>query len=245
MSKFTGFRSEALQFLAELRDNNNRDWFNSRKSQYEELVKQPMEQLVNEVAIVCQKQRLQLFAKDRSPVNRIYRDIRFSPDKRPYHYHVSASLYGKSAGGASGEMYIHIAPPGSESDTSSSEYPNTSFNAAGFYMPDPAFLRLARTRIAERPKDWQSVASALKKKGLELSVHSPLKRMPRGFERFADSPIAEYLKITSMLVTRKLEQDVILSPRIVTETAKFAMAAKPLLEFGWSLGYKPPAKKEL
>jgi uncharacterized protein (TIGR02453 family) len=244
MNKFVGFAPEALHFLSDLRNNNNREWFIPRKTKYEEFVKQPMEQLVTEVAAACQRNKLPLFIKEKSPVTRIYRDIRFSADKRPYHTHVGAALYGRSNGVQFGEMYIHIAAPLPDQDPTTSVYPNTSFVAAGFYMPDPAFLQLARTRIAEQPAAWDRVVKALNKKGLELSAESSLKRMPRGFERYANEPSATYLKLTSLIVSRRLSADVITSPALREEIVKFALAVRPLLEFGWSLNYKPQVRRE-
>ena len=121
-ASFPGFAAEALQFLSDLRDNNDRDWFAPRKAYYESAVKAPMEVLVHEVAAACQKKRFPLFAKDRSPVTRIYRDIRFSPDKRPFHHHIGAALHGRAGATPFGEVYIHVSPgapappsPGGES----------------------------------------------------------------------------------------------------------------------------------
>jgi len=228
---FPGFTPAALQFLQDLRENNHRDWFAPRKPFYEAEVKAPMVQLVQQVAAACQKKGFALFPKEKSPVSRIYRDIRFSPDKRPFQHHIGAVLHGRSSPGPFGEAYVHVSP-------------EQSFVAAGFYMPDPAFLRLARARIAEHPDEFEKVVKALGKKGLELSRESQLKRMPRGFERFADSPIAGHLKLSSFVASRKLERDEVLSPRLARIFTDFALAARPLLEWGWSLGYRPAARRE-
>ena len=230
-SEFKGFTDAAVQFLQDLKENNDRDWFAPRKSFYETEVKAPMVELVQEVAAACQKKGFALFPKERSPVSRIYRDIRFSPDKRPFQHHVGATLHGRASPTSFGEMYIHVAPDG-------------SFVAAGFYMPDPAFVRLARTRISGRPEEFEAVVKALRKKGLELGKEGQLKRMPRGFERFADSAVAGYLKLSSLVVSRKLERDEVSSPRLVQSATNFALAARPLLEWGWGLGYKPPPRRE-
>ena len=42
---FTGFRPEAIQFLADLAANNERTWFQPRKADYERLLKEPLEAL--------------------------------------------------------------------------------------------------------------------------------------------------------------------------------------------------------
>ena len=38
-SGFTGFRPEAIQLLADLTENNSRDWFQPRKGEYARLLK--------------------------------------------------------------------------------------------------------------------------------------------------------------------------------------------------------------
>jgi uncharacterized protein (TIGR02453 family) len=228
---FQGFTTEALQFLHDLCEHNDRDWFAPRKPFYETEVKAPMIQLIRQVAAACQKKGFPLFPKEPSPVSRIYRDIRFSPDKRPFHHHVGAVLHGRTGPTPFGEAYLHVSP-------------EQSFVAAGFYMPDPAFLRLARARIAERPDEFEGMVTALRKKALDLSRESQLKRMPRGFERFADSAIADHLKLNSFVVSRMLEPDEVATPRLARISTDFALAARPLLEWGWSLGYRPAARRE-
>jgi uncharacterized protein (TIGR02453 family) len=228
---FPGFSAAALQFLLDLRENNDRDWFAPRRSFYETEVKAPMAQLVQQVASACQKKGFPLFPKERSPVSRIYRDIRFKADKRPFHHHVGAALHGRAGPTPFGEFYIHVSP-------------EQSFVAAGFYMPDPAFLRVARARVAERPDEFEAMVKALRKKGLELNRESQLKRMPRGFERFADSAIAGHLKLNSYVVSRKLEPEEVTTPLLARVSTDFALAARPLLEWGWSLGFRPTARRE-
>lgn len=231
MTAFAGFSDKALEFLEQLRANNDRDWFAPRKSIYEDEVKAPMLLLVNEVAAGCQKKGFPLFPKDRSPVSRIYRDIRFSPDKRPFQHHVGATLHGRASATSSGEVYIHVSPEG-------------SFLAAGFYMPDPNFVRVIRNRICEHTEEFEKVAATLRRKHLELSKDGQLKRMPRGFERFADKPAAPYLKLSSLIVMQKLTSEDVASPRLLSLAVNFALASRPLLEWGWGLGYKPAPRRD-
>lgn len=83
-------QSDFLQFLYELSQNNNRDWFEKNKKRYEATVKKPFEQLV--AALIAKLQTIepgfQIQPKD--CIHRIYRDTRFSADKTPYKTHVSA-----------------------------------------------------------------------------------------------------------------------------------------------------------
>lgn len=83
---FEGFSKEAIQFIAEWRMNNDRNWFQPKKAEYEKLIKQPALSFVNDLG-----GRLKLLSRDiefdlgnNGSYLRIYRDVRFSQDKRPY-----------------------------------------------------------------------------------------------------------------------------------------------------------------
>ncbi len=224
-------KPQAIEFLAQLRENNNRDWFAPRKTFYETELKAPMDVIARTAALECQKKGLALFAKEPSPVGRIYRDTRFSADKRPYQHHTGATLLGRSGSAPLGELYLHVSP-------------EASFVAAGFYMPDAALVRAWRNRMVEQPAGFESVAQALRKKRLEFSTEWQLKRMPRGFERAEGSAVAPYLKLKCLVVSRPLTTEVVTSPGLVKAVVQLAMDARPLLEWGWTLGYKPTARRE-
>jgi uncharacterized protein (TIGR02453 family) len=87
---FPGFPAEAIRFFRGLEKNNNREWFQPRKELFEEQVRGPMTDLVEEL-----NQKLVRFAPDyvndpRKAIFRTYRDTRFSADKTPYQTHIAA-----------------------------------------------------------------------------------------------------------------------------------------------------------
>ena len=53
MATFDGFSREAIDFLTELRENNDRAWFQPRKAEYERLLKHPLEDLEAAAAGLC------------------------------------------------------------------------------------------------------------------------------------------------------------------------------------------------
>jgi uncharacterized protein (TIGR02453 family) len=86
LQPFKGFSKEAIKFIDEWRHNNSRDWFQPKKEEYEKLIKAPALSFVNELG-----SRLKLLSRDiqfdlgtNGSFLRIYRDVRFSPDKTPY-----------------------------------------------------------------------------------------------------------------------------------------------------------------
>ena len=91
-STFTGFDPDAVDFLAELAMNNDRDWFNPRKADYERLLKAPMEALVAALAERLADRDIPLQADPKRSIFRIYRDTRFAKDKSPYKTNLGASF---------------------------------------------------------------------------------------------------------------------------------------------------------
>ena len=122
--------AEIIQFLTELRQNNNREWFQANKSRYDFLRKvfiDEVQQLIDRIALF-DPEIAGLEAKD--CLFRIYRDIRFSPDKTPYKIHFAA--YMASCGGRGSERagyYIHLEPGG-------------CLLSGGVWCPPPALLKI-------------------------------------------------------------------------------------------------------
>ncbi len=219
---FAGFPQSGIQFLRDLKSNNDRDWFRERKQIYQEQVEGPMALLVTEAASRARKRGLAIATKGKNPVMRVYRDIRFSPDKRPFKSHVGASLQGAHKRSKYGEIYIHISP-------------QESFLAAGFWMPERPFLYAWRESITKKPATFLRVVKSLAQSELELSNENSLTRLPRGYDSYAGSELANFLKLTSYVTSRPLTAKEYRSPQLVDLLCDFALASKPLLEYGWNL----------
>src|ERR1700679_217718 len=86
----THFSGEALKFLRGLKRHNDREWFGARKDVYERELKEPMLKLIGEVNEAMVEFAPMHVRPPQKILMRIYRDIRFSKDKRPYKHHVSA-----------------------------------------------------------------------------------------------------------------------------------------------------------
>lgn len=85
---FTGFPPEGLQFLAELGENNDRDWFNARKRIYQESIVAPavsfVESMGDRLRFISPHIQYDTRTNGQGSLMRIYRDVRFSEDKSPY-----------------------------------------------------------------------------------------------------------------------------------------------------------------
>ena len=84
------FTRKTLSFLRSLTRHNDREWFRSRKDQYETHVRGPMVQLLAQLADDFRTFAPELVSDPRVSLYRIYRDTRFSGDKRPLKTHIAA-----------------------------------------------------------------------------------------------------------------------------------------------------------
>src|SRR5260370_15879594 len=87
---FAGFRPAAFAFFSGLRDHNDPVWFKPRKAVYEAEVLVPFRELIGAVAAALAETGIPLVGDPMRAIFRIYRDVRFSPDKRLYKTHAGA-----------------------------------------------------------------------------------------------------------------------------------------------------------
>ena len=195
-----------------------------RKPVFEKELLEPLDLLLEDATQAMRSARIALAAHPKRAKFRIYRDIRFSRDKRPYKTNLGAYLSPHGAQDGPGGLYIHIQP-------------KQSFMAIAFYELDKPALQRWRTAMAKDPKRFQAMLRALERNGLKLSEgHADLKRMPRGFEAYADSPVAKYFRYGSFNVGQELTDKDVSTRRLVDRMVALAKKAKPLMEYGNSLG---------
>jgi uncharacterized protein (TIGR02453 family) len=218
----THFSPAAMTFLRGLARHNDRNWFNDRKRIYEAELKVPMLALVDEITRSMLEYAPEHMRPAHKSMMRIYRDIRFSPDKRPYKTHVSAwwSRRGmeKTSGGG---FYLHIGP-------------KDCFLAAGVYMPERDQLLALRRWMAENHRSYNSqLAKLLKPRSSRTPAMHPIEpealtRMPKGFP--ADHPADALLRAKNWGVRCTLPTSLALEPALSGEIiARFRLMA-PLIE---------------
>jgi len=227
---FIGFKPEAIQFLADLAIHNDRSWFRPRKSEYERLLKEPMQELVLALDDRFAARGIPLQADPRRSMFRIYRDTRFSKDKSPYKTNVGASMpwVEDGSGGADDPVhgngaYLHIQP-------------GNSFAGGGMWMADKIHLEAFRRAVVD---DSRRVRGALEDPAFlatfgPVGSHETLKRVPPGYP--ADHPMANLLRYKDVTFGRHLTDDEILSPSLPDVLADDFSAAVPVFRFLASLG---------
>ena len=146
--RFQGFPPEARQFLRDLRENNNRDWFKARKADYERHVRQPLLQLVEEIGNSIPKYAPGYLQDPRKSVYRIYRDIRFFPEQAAVQDERRRDL-------PAGRSPATQCGPASTSTSLRREL----LIGGGLYAPGSAELRRIRGQIAEDPDQLRAILS--------------------------------------------------------------------------------------
>lgn len=228
---FAGFRPEAIQFLADLAENNDRAWFQPRKADYERLLKMPLEELCGALEVQFRTRNIPLHADaTRSPF-RIYRDTRFAKDKSPYKTHVAASFgwAGDGRGEASGRSHT-------ENVHASGGYfhmrPGEIFVGGGVWRPEASWLKAFRDRVANRTDEFLAVVEAPEFADAFGRVNDDgesLKRVPPGYP--PDHPAADLLRMKNVTFGRRLSDEDAFSPELPSILADAFATATPLLRF--------------
>jgi uncharacterized protein (TIGR02453 family) len=218
---FKGFGPQSLAFFKALAFHQTREWFEENRATYEDQIKAPFGDLIEDLAAAFAKAGIPLKGDRKASLFRLNRDIRFAKDKSPYKTHAGAVMTRGGAKNDKGLFYIHIAPDG-------------CFVAAGFYYPEPDDLARLRRAIVRAPKDYDNALAALKKAKLELSDDDSLTRAPRGFETVSEPRIAAAIRRKSFIASRSIAATRIASPALVGDLTNFGKHALPLLQWGWS-----------
>jgi uncharacterized protein (TIGR02453 family) len=228
-AKFSGFAPGALNFFKKLRSNNRREWFAKKKDYYESTLMAPMAALVLDLGELLAEDGLDLSANPKSPVMRIYRDVRFSANKTPYKTAISATLRRGGQKVHDGGLFIQFSD-------------KERFIAMGYWRPERDVLHAWRSRMTTKPAEFLKIAAGLKKSGYPLYVEEAKRRMPRGFEMHAGSHLESYLKLTSFFAMKEIAPRDLHSPKLVHQFRAFARDTRPLVEYGWAIEASLPRR---
>ncbi|WP_281336297.1 DUF2461 domain-containing protein [Flavobacterium eburneipallidum] len=211
---------DSLQFLDDLKANNNRDWFLENKKRYE-VFKKDYHKLVGDFLDIMKPLDPSLeMLEVKNCTFRINRDIRFSKDKSPYKDHIGVWISSDSKGMNRSGYYVHIARTG-------------SFIAGGFYCPEADDLKKVRKEIAFFHDDLEEIINNKnfqKEFGdFDRNEKNLLKNPPRGYEK--DHPAIEFLKLKSFETSQKFDFEEVLAADFVAKMSKKLIVLKPLNDF--------------
>ena len=211
-------KKETLNFIRDVAENNNREWFAANKDVYETAKADVLElvaTLIPELAKV--DPLLSAEADPKKSLLRIYRDVRFSKNKDPYKNNFGIWFSAKSKGGNEPGYYLHIQP-------------GKGFLAGGYWMPEAAHLKLIRQEIDYNIGDFKEIINDNDfKKSFKLGVDNALKNAPKGYDP-AD-PNIEFLKLKSFEATTKISDEEFLKPNLVNKLISSFKTIQPLVAF--------------
>lgn len=205
---------EILDFLTELSQNNDREWFEGKKRHYQELKLRHEHFIESVIEAINFYDPIIGRPKAKDCIFRIYRDVRFSNNKAPYKEHFGAfiSLNGKKTERPG--YYIHIQP-------------GNSFAGGGVYHPGPQVLKKIRQEIYYDSKTLKSILEDSKFKEVYPSLYDDkLSRPPKDFD--PGFPDIELIKYKSWFVDHSFTDAEVVSPHFVTKTIDILKLAIPL-----------------
>jgi len=202
-----------IAFLENIRDNNNRPWFEEHKEEYQNAL-ETFKELVTDIDQKLSKTDV----LEKSKVFRIYRDVRFSKDKLPYKNNMAA-YFERASKMRRGGYYIHIQPGG---DT---------FVGGGVWQPEPDDLKRIRDEFAY---DHQTISKILEAPQFikyfgGISTEDALKNPPRGYDK--ELPGIQLIKQKSFVASRKFTDKEVLSPTFGDEVVKTFETLRPFFDY--------------
>lgn len=206
-----GVQSTTVTFLKDLSKNNNREWFQSHKPQYEtalENIKQVKDEVVNALS------KKDIIEDGR--VFRIYRDVRFSKDKAPYknNFGIHFTRAGKERRGG---YYLQIEP-------------GNSFAGGGFWAPEPGDLKRIRDEFAYDDKTIRKILSNNRfTKYFGTLQGDELKTSPSGYDR--DHPAIDLIRKKQFIISRNFSDTEVIDKSFVKEVTLSFEAMRPFFDY--------------
>lgn len=208
------FSPQLFEFLRRLKRHNDRDWFAKNKSIYQTAIVDPALLFIGDFAPYLTKLSPH-FVADARPTRgslfRIYRDTRFSPDKRPFKTHIGihfSHLSGKDAHAP--VYYLHLEP-------------DNCYAAAGVWHPDSRALAKLRSAIVAHSDQWKKIRLRLELEGDTLT------RPPRGFD--PKHPLIQDIKRKDFVASTALSEAQLCSGNFIRDFNAACRKMTPLMEF--------------
>jgi uncharacterized protein (TIGR02453 family) len=216
----TYFTDKTFKFQRALARNNNRDWFQAHKDDYQSALRDPFLRLIADLKPVL-REVSEHYRADPKPVGgslfRIHRDTRFSNDKTPYKAWAGARFFhARNKQVEAPSFYLHIQP-------------GHCFVGAGLWHPQPDTQRKIRQFIFDNPGNWKAaVHSPAFRKKFDMDGES-LVRVPAGFP--ADHELIADLKRKDFVATAMLDDATVLGPRLAKVVGDQFKALAPLVDY--------------
>lgn len=214
------FTPKLFSFLRHLAAHNDREWFAANRDDYETFLREPARWFIADAAPHLAGVSPHLVA-DPSKVGgsllRIQRDVRFSPDRRPYRSYLGIHFRHERWNEThTPSIYLAFQPRG-------------SYMGVGSWRPDGGTALAIRRAIVDRPDVWEKAVRSEEFREVFTLVGDRLKRPPRGFD--PGHPFVDDLRRKDFAGAAPLTQDMITSAELMERFVGHARRAASLLEF--------------
>ncbi len=208
-------QKSTLEFLSQLKVNNNREWFERNKERYRTAHENMIGFMDGMIAEMNKVDNIETISGKKS-LFRIYRDVRFSKDKSPYKPYFGARMT-RATKWLRGGHYIHIEP-------------GNCFIAAGFFSPNSADLKLIREDIAHDSKPLKTILQESDFKKIWGTFQGDaVKTAPRGFDK--DHPDIELIRFKQFHLSHQFSDEEVLSEDFVFEVVKSFLVIRPYFDY--------------
>jgi len=210
-------------FLRRLHDNNNREWFNNNRAEYNELRNLWLNDLERLISCMAQWDASLGAFSAKSCAYRIYRDTRFSLDKTPFKTYFSASVSPHGRAPHYGGYYLQMGPD------FGNEYVESGI-FGGIWCPDSATLKKLRKAIVDNIEEFEEIINApAMLKVFPGWCGSALKTVPKGYDR--NHPQAHLLRLKDYGKAQCCDEKFFSDPSWPEHAAEKLSILKPLVDF--------------
>jgi len=196
---FTGFAKGALPFLDSIRKNNNKEWFEAHKSEYQQLILNPSRLFVEEMGehLMALEPTINFSPKINKSLFRIYRDTRrMGANKVPIKHRIGFIFWqGSGKRLQNSGFYMHFSP-------------DELLAAVGVRWFEKPMLDAYREYIKDDDKraELKNILDKITSKGYDV-IEKGYKRFPRGFD--SEMSNADLSLYKGMATTKTLKPDLI------------------------------------
>jgi uncharacterized protein (TIGR02453 family) len=212
-------KKSTLDFLRNLKENNNRDWFLANREAYDDSRKNFESYIQSVIDQIVLFDPILKGLEVKSCTYRINRDIRFSNDKTIYKTHLGAFIVrgGKKNGDRYTGYYVHVEP-------------GNSMIAGGAYMPPKPWLSAIREKVSENGEELTRIINEKEFVSIFKEIEGEkLIMAPKGYPK--DHPYIELLKFKSFLVSKMISDKMICETNGFNLIIRASRAMKPFNDF--------------
>jgi uncharacterized protein (TIGR02453 family) len=215
MKNNTIIPKSSLDFLTQLKENNNKVWFDANKSKYLEELNH-IETFAGALLQELSKTDVLETASGKKSIYRIYRDIRFAKDKTPFKTFWGGS-FTRATSQRRGGYYFHLEK-------------GNSFFAGGFWGPNAGDLKRVRSEFALDSKPMQKI---LKSKTFVNTFGTlqgeQLKTAPKGYDITHEA--IDLLRYKQFLIIKRFTDDEVLSPNFLEQALQTCINMRPFFDY--------------